>query len=51
VATGRGSAGVVVGVGPNMKEQARFWEGRFWEESGVVLEAVSGDGELCFCKP
>jgi hypothetical protein len=30
-----------MGVGPNMKEQARFWEG-----SGVVLEAVSGDGDL-----
>jgi hypothetical protein len=46
VATGRGNAGAIVGVGSNMKEHARFWEG-----SGVVLEAVSGDGELCFYKP
>jgi hypothetical protein len=33
VATGRGCAGVVVDIGPNMKEHARFWE-----KSGVVLQ-------------
>jgi hypothetical protein len=36
-----GSARAIVGVGSNMKEWARFWEG-----SGLVLEAVSGDGDL-----
>ena len=30
-----------MGTGPNMKEHVRFLEG-----SGVVLEAVSGDGDL-----
>ena len=30
-----------MGTGPNMKEHVRFLEG-----SGVVLEAVSGNGDL-----
>jgi hypothetical protein len=36
-----GEAVLELCVGPNMKEQARFWEG-----SGMLLEAVSGDGDL-----